>query len=398
MAAKIIEASNDLNFEEICDSAMMAILVFNAESMSLLYLNRLAIETLEMNEADLKGFYLEKLYPQSHHSKARAFAEEFIQDSGFYQDMQMKRMNGINFIANLGVSKIHEGKILLLMFQDVSFQKKLQREVQVKQQELMRSYTEILEQNAELQSLSEAKDKLITLSTHELRTPLSAIIAMTESLSLGVIEDKEELDSYHQDINREAQSLMGILNGMLDLLKLTTKKMPFFVWEHSLFEALEEEIVYFSEKLDAKNIKLVKMYSNENASAYFDKIRFRQVIRAVIDNAIKFSPENTEISISLRSNEEFCSIGIKDEGPGVPKENHAHIFEEFTTLGDIDTHSKGAGISLSIAKLSIEQMGGKIELISENKQGCLFILQIPRTRVLADEMYDEENPYEDIEF
>lgn len=398
MAAKIIESTNDLNFEEICDSAMMAIIVFNAENMSLIYLNRLAMETLELNESDLNGFYLEKLYPQSSNAKARSFAEEFIQDTGFYQDMLMKRMNGINFIANLGVSKIQNGKTLLLMFQDVSFQKKLQREVQVKQQELMRSYTEILDQNAELQSLSEAKDKLITLSTHELRTPLSAIVAMTESLSLGVIDEQEVIQSYHKDINREAQNLMGILNGMLDLLKLTTKKMPFFIWEHSLNQAIEEQLEQFASKLESKNITINKSFNDEEHQACFDTIRLGQTLYALIDNAIKFSPKNSEISISIQSNDDVCNIGIKDQGPGVPEENQSYIFEEFTTLGDIDSHSKGAGISLSIAKLSIEQMGGSIHLKSEKDQGSLFSLEIPKKRILDEELYQEENPYADIEF
>lgn len=398
MAARAIDGQQSLNFEEICDAAMMSIMVFDVDSMALLYLNRLALETLEISEHNLGEFYLEKLYPERVNQKARYFAEDFIRDTGFYQDMMMRRMNGVNFIANLGVSKLHEGKVLLLMFQDVTFQKKLQREVQVKQQELMRSYAEILEQNAELQSLSEAKDKLITLSSHELRTPLSAILAMTESLSLGVVEEPEELAAYHRDIHHEAKNLMSILNGMLDILKLTTKKMPFFIWQHDLQSCTEECIEELRPSLESRASHIVCNWQGEK-KAYFDRVRLRPVLLALIDNAIKFSPEGSEIRIGSYEEGDFLLLEVCDQGPGIPETAREKIFEEFVTLGDIDTHSKGAGLSLAIAKYSIEQMGGHISVQARpDGPGACFVVQLPKTRVLPEEMYSEENPYEDIDF
>ena len=391
--------NNKLNFEEICDASMMAIMVYHNESRQPVYINRLATETLEIPpESDsLNEVFLERLYPDENSSKARCFGPTFIQDAGFYQDIMMRRLNGINFIANLGVRYIHEGEYLMLMFQDVTFQKKLQREVQVKQQELMRSYTEILEQNAELQTLSDAKDKLITLSSHELRTPLSAIIAMTETLAMGIIEEEEERASYYNDIHREGKSLMQILNDMLELLKLTTNKMPYFIWERDLCPCVETAVEKIAPKWEHKNIRLDKKES-EHLKAFIDNTKASWPIEKVLDNAFKYSPENTTITLECSETEKEVSIWISDEGPGIPDADKEKIFEEFTTLGDIDTHSKGAGLSLTIAKLICEQMGGSLKVQDNEPKGSKFQISFPKGKVLAEDMYCEENPYEDIEF
>lgn len=398
MAAKHIDDTHNLDFEEISDSSMMAILVYHKESMQPVYMNRLAMETLEFQEnGDMGELFIERLYPEEGSTRGRSFSSNFIHDAGFYQDIMMKKLNGTNFIANLGVRMIQEKDYLMLMFQDVTFQKKLQREVQVKQQELMRSYSEILEQNAELQTLSEAKDKLITLSSHELRTPLSAIIAMTETLELGVVEDPAEQQQYFTDIHREGKNLMHILNSMLDVLKFTTGKAPYFINENNLAEYVNSIMIQNQFMADEKEMS-ISYEGPEEALCYYDTTQLKKAIGGVVENAIKYSPEKTSVKIKLDNREKIVRLSISDEGPGIPEEYHEKIFEEFTTLGDIDTHSKGAGLSLTIAKLSTEQQGGKIYIDPEYSPGTSFILEIPKEKILDDDLYSDINPYEDIEF
>lgn len=399
MAAKHIDDSHTLDFEEISDSSMMAILVYHQESMQPIYMNRLAIETLEFgDQAEMAELYIERLYPDEGKTRGRSFSSNFIHDAGFYQDIMMKKLNGNNFIANLGVRLLQDSQYLMLMFQDVTFQKKLQREVQVKQQELMRSYTEILEQNAELQTLSEAKDKLITLSSHELRTPLSAIIAMTETLELGVIEDPEEQKQYFTDIHREGNNLMNILNSMLDVLKFTTGKAPYFINENSMTEYLSDLIPNFHSLADTKSMKIAVEIPEDDVKCYFDTTQLKKAFQAVIENAIKFSPNETHVRIRISNIEKFVRVEVIDQGPGIPEDFRDKIFDEFTTGGDIDTHSKGAGLSLTIAKLSTEQQGGKIYIDPEHTNGTSFIIEIPKEKILDEDLYSDINPYEDIEF
>lgn len=398
MAAKHIDDIHELNFEEITDSSMMAIVVYHEESMQPVYMNRLAIETLELGENfAISDLIIEKLYPEQGSSRGRCFSGEYIHDAGFYQDIMMRRLNGYNFMANLGVRLIQNSEYLMLMFQDVTFQKKLQREVQVKQQELMRSYTEILEQNAELQTLSEAKDKLITLSSHELRTPLSAIIAMTETLSLGVVDDKDEIQKYHEDIHSESKNLMHILNSMLEVLKLTTGKMPYFINENDLVTYTTEAITQMQDRFESAGVEITTDFP-EKAVAYIDTVRLKKSFEYIMDNSLKHCPKSEHFHVKIEQNEDFVKISFSDKGPGIPTDFHETIFDEFTTLGDIDTHSKGAGLSLTIAKLSTQQMGGKVYVNPDYKEGSEFIFEIPKTKVLDEELYSDFNPYEDIEF
>ncbi|MFK8138567.1 MAG: sensor histidine kinase [Bdellovibrionales bacterium] len=395
---KVKELDESINFEEVSNLSMMGIIVFAADTRQAVFLNPIAKETLEIPpELKMDSISLQSLYPVEARSKSRIFSEDFLQDGGFYQDIMLKRFNGINIIANLGVRFLSANNKIMIMFQDVTFQKKLQREVQVKQQELMRSYSEILAQNEELKNLSAAKDKLITLSSHELRTPLSAIIAMTETLSLGIVEDKSEIMTYYKDIHRESQSLMFILNNMLDLLKLKTGKMPFFISQKNVSSCFIDAIEDLHLVAEEKQVEL-KIKLPEELTAYIDKTRMKKPFQYIVGNAIQFTKENSSVVISAREDEEKVYIHVRDHGPGIPDDFSESIFEEFTTLGDIETHSKGAGLSLSIAKLTMVAHGGDLVLNPLAESGAEFIFEIPKEKVLDEEIYSDEDPFEDIEF
>lgn len=396
MAAKKLEINTTISFDEICDQAMMAIIIFDKDTQQAIYINQMAQETIELGDLELKDLELKNLFPENTRENARAFDDSFIQDAGFYQDLTIQKINHSHFIANMGIRFINNGKHLMLSFQDVSFQKKLQREVNVKQQELIRSFQEILEQNKELQSLSDAKDKLITLSTHELRTPLSAIIALSETLSMGILEDPKEQQKYTNDIHNEALHLMNILNNMLELLKLRTGKMPLYLEQTEVNEFINESIDKYKKQISRKSIEL-KIHNILPTLIYADKIALAKVFNHLISNAVKFNKEDGILEITSHADEDYFYVSIKDTGNGISEKYHDKIFEEFTTLGDIDTHSKGAGISLAVSKLNLEAIGGDLYINPKYINGCEFILKLPINKVCNEEMYGE-SPYANIEF
>ncbi len=377
-------------FKEICDQAMMAIAVFDKAKGSGLYANQLAIETLEMKaDEKFQTFQLEKLYTSTERPPYRNFNSEMIQFSGFYQDVLMRKSSGRDFIANAGVRIIHNDQYLVVMFQDVTFQKKLQREITVKQQALNQTLEEIMGQNEELKSLDAAKDKFITLSTHELRTPLSGIIASSESLKMGLLE-AEQIPEFAGSIYNEANHLMKIVNNILDLMKLNTGKMPLYVDQLNLSESIQESLALISPIAEKKQIEVSFSAPEEEITCYFDKSRVKQILQNLLENAVKFSPEKTKIEVKTLKEDEKIFVQILDEGPGIDSQQAKSLFQEFEVAADIQNHKSGSGLGLPIAKKLMLIMGGDLELIPQQDKGSCFQLWIPTQKVLSEDMYGSD--------
>lgn len=377
-------------FKAICDRALMAIIVFDSTSEISTYCNTLAFEALNIPDSEReKPLALSFLFPEKDRPPYKSFSRELLQDSGFFQDLVMQKNMGHYLIANVGIRILENGKYFLVMFQDVTFQKKLQREIKVKQTTLMQTLEEITRQNDELKSLDIAKNKFIQLSTHELRTPVSGILATADSLKNGLIGEKE-LPSFCDSIYNEALHLMKIVNNLLDITKLDSGNMPLYVGQYDLAAISTTEIEKLELKAKTKNIELLQNFP-EQAMAYIDKDRFIQVFTNVLDNAIKFSPMNSSVEITIHPmNEDKITVEIKDYGEGISKKHRNKIFSSFETTGDIETHHQGTGLGLPISKKLMEFMGGNLYFESEVNEYTSFFISAPTEKVLSEEKYNED--------
>ena len=127
-----------------------------------------------------------------------------------------------------------------------------------------------------------------------------------------------------------------------------------------------------------KEIRLITDPLPEAAAANLDPDAIRQALVNLLDNAIKFSPPGSEVKIRLLESDGW-QIEIADQGPGIPKEEHARIFEKFHRLGgELRRESQGTGIGLSLVKAVAEAHGGRIDLLSEPGAGSRFILILPK--------------------
>jgi len=227
---------------------------------------------------------------------------------------------------------------------------------------------------------SREKSLFLANMSHEIRVPMNGILGMVNLLlRTNLTSEQLELTSY---IKHSSDSLMMIINDILDLSKIEAGKM---LIEYSVFDLeklIKNVMAPFRFKLENKNIDL--NYNIDHRIPTFiksDYLRIQQVLRNLIGNAVKFTKEGlVELSISLlESTSDVYTIEfkVKDSGIGISSEKQADIFKEFTQAdGDIEREFGGTGLGLSICKQLVGMMNGVLKLESDYGKGSVFSFSI----------------------
>lgn len=402
-------------FEIIAQEAIMGIIAFGEEMKECLYINRLARELLEvpmqdetppLREGDsLIPLRADELFPtvDERAGLARPFSEDMLSREGLSQDVLLRKKNGHPMIANVGIKhvKFDDGiRAFLVMFQDITIQKKLQREVQSKQEEIHKAFNEILEQNKQLKELDHAKDKFIALTTHELRTPLAAIVATADVLELGLHESDTQRDELIHTIHEQGLHLMELINDILDFAKIRAGKMDYYVERVELAPLIAKLAANFDPMAAQARVTVEMRETPVPVSAapgagqrwgaihaYADVLRLKEIVNNVINNSIKYNRPGGRVTISIEEREGFARIIVSDTGPGIAPDKIKHVFNEFETVGNLARHHKGTGLGMPISKRLAQAMGGDLTLESEEGVGTSFFIDVPTQKVLAEECY-----------
>jgi signal transduction histidine kinase len=379
----------------IAQEAIMGIAAFSMETEACLYLNRLGAEILEVGqyESDTIPLKLEELMGQADRPGfARGFSRSLLDHEGLYQDVLMQKKNGYAFVTNTGVKRAFLGngqEVLILMFQDVTIQKKLQRDIQAKQDEINKAHAELLEQNRELLELDHAKDKFIALTSHELRTPLSAIVATAEVLVLQFYESPEQKEEFIKTIHEQGLQLMELVNDILDFAKIRAGKMDFCIEQLDLRPMVTSIKTNFDHMAAQSKVTFDVDAGDVEVLAYYDTLRIKEVINNVISNAIKYNKEGGTVTLRIeKSPEGFARIRCTDTGLGIPADKISAVFNEFETVGHVSKHHKGTGLGMPISKKLCQSMGGDLTLTSVDGVGSTFYIDIPVEKILDESMYN----------
>jgi signal transduction histidine kinase/CheY-like chemotaxis protein/HPt (histidine-containing phosphotransfer) domain-containing protein len=228
------------------------------------------------------------------------------------------------------------------------------------------------------QRADEAKSTFLANMSHEIRTPLNAIIGFSDLLS-----NSKQLANQNQKqadiINSSANSLLVIINDILDVSKIKSGNFNLTYEKSDIYFISEHVIELFSRRANEKNIKLVFDIDKE-VPLYIktDGLRLKQVLSNLISNAIKFTPEEGTVHISillekLEENIATLKFKIEDSGIGIKEEKLQSIFDPFIQL-DNNSNKKfsGTGLGLSISNHIINSLGSKIEVQSRINEGSIF--------------------------
>jgi len=256
-----------------------------------------------------------------------------------------------------------------------NFNKELKAQVAEKTQHLKKA-------NERLQSLNQLKDEFIAVTSHELRSPLTSIRGY---LSFLVEPDSlkdlpEDFREYVTRAYENTESLNRLVNNILDVSRLEMGRFELHLDETDIVKLSEDILKGVAVQAYEKRLKLelLNATGKEKFLIGLDSIRVSQVLRNLLDNAIKFSNRGSIITVELKTDGEFVSVFVTDRGVGIPKANLDQIFNKFIQVKNNSKHySGGAGLGLYIAKKIVELHGGKIEARCENGRGTTIQFTLP---------------------
>lgn len=223
---------------------------------------------------------------------------------------------------------------------------------------------------------SQAKSEFIANMSHEIKTPLNIIIGFSELLSSTKVETNKYL-KYLQNINNSGKHLLNLTNDIINISKIESGNFK-LNYEHIDVELLIIDVVN-SLKLtsDSKNIGINSELMPINI--YADKKILTQILYNLLNNAIKFTPENGRIKIKSQIEDDKLIISIEDTGIGIDTENLNVIFEKFKQVdASLERQQQGAGLGLAITKRLVELLNGSIHVDSVKGKGSRFWFILPK--------------------
>lgn len=390
MAPKINTNQLQALHQTIAEEAFMGFCTFDLITRQCVFLNKRARELLEVTDQDVEvELMLDEIFAVEPRGDIKTFNESLIAHEGLYQDILVRRTNSQTFFANVGIKRMNiDGQLLvLLMIQDMTVQKKLQKEIVAKQIEIKAAYEELLKQNRQLRELDIAKDRFVALTTHELRTPLSAMVASAEILHHKLYDTPEQLEEFITMIYEQGHHLVELVNDFLDFAKIQAGRMDFFIEQTSPAKLIESLAENFKSMAEMEKITILVQPLPSDLKCYFDELRLRQVLSNIVNNAIKYNRKGGQVSIRAEQSERHVKIFVTDTGLGIAADQIPKVFDEFETLGHVAQHHNGTGLGMPISRRLMEGMGGRLLVESTVGVGSTFWIEIPMDKVLAEEVY-----------
>lgn len=265
-------------------------------------------------------------------------------------------------------------------------------------------YSKILrEQMAELDKArkeaihaNKAKSEFLSNMSHDIRTPMNAIVGMT-AIATANIDDKQQVQNCLKKITLSSRHLLGLINDVLDMSKIESGKLTLNMDQISLREVMDSIVSIAQPQVRSKHQQFdvfIHDISTENVCC--DSVRLNQVLLNILGNALKFTPDGGLIQVSLYEEESPKGEGyvrthivVKDNGIGMTPEFKAKIFESFVREDSARVRrTEGSGLGMAITKYIVDTMGGTIEVESELGKGSEFhvTLDLQRAETPEEEM------------
>jgi signal transduction histidine kinase len=229
--------------------------------------------------------------------------------------------------------------------------------------------------------LAKLKSEFVSTVSHEFRTPLTSIRYLAELLQRGRIKEEGKKQQYYESITHESERLSRLIENILDFSKIEAGMKEYEFEETDVAEICRDVVSRFQEQVTPDESILESDIAEDLPRLYVDKEALPRALFNLLDNAVKYSGDSSNIKFRAWSDECKVFLEVEDMGIGIKKEDQERVFEKFYRSGDIQNSTiKGSGIGLTIVSHIVEAHGGEVVLESEPGIGTKVTLQVPIVR------------------
>lgn len=302
---------------------------------------------------------------------------DLLQKDNDIQQLQIKKQrNLLLFLAGIAFMITFLVSLITGM---ARYKKRLNLVLMEKNMQLELANKELVESERNLQRLNATKDKFFSIIAHDLKNPFNALLGFSETLNQNFKDlSREQIYTYIDIIKKSATNLYRLLENLLEWSRNQTGSIQYKPEKFRLEEVAETGINTVIANAERKNIT-IRTNIRPDLTAFADKNLISTVIRNLVNNAIKFTHNNGEITISATEKEKFIEFSVSDNGIGIEAGEQKKLFNlgyNITTVGTND--EKGTGLGLVLCKEFVEKSGGELRVESEAGAGSTFTFTIPK--------------------
>lgn len=236
-----------------------------------------------------------------------------------------------------------------------------------------------------LNDVEEKRRMFVSDASHELKTPLSGIKLVADSILQMDNLDKSVVDDFLTDMNNEVDRLTRIIDRLLKLTKMDTVTVEKQPTEKTAINPMVKEIMKRLRPIALKKRIKLELIEDDEAALVIDKDKMWEAVYNIIDNAIKYSDRHSKVTVSIKRAEDTLRISVSDSGIGIPQDEINAIFERFYRVDKARARETGGtGLGLAIALDAVKHHGGQIEVTSRENEGSTFtiVLKNPKENII----------------
>jgi PAS domain S-box-containing protein len=364
--------------EPVLDRAPCGFVSFGDDG-TMLDVNSTFAELLGYARVELEGWHLQKILPPGGRVFYNTHVFPLLKMHGTVEEIYiaLRTRKGVDLPVLMNAVRRERGGRTV---NDAVVMRMLQRH----------AYEEQLLQARRLaENAAAAKDKFLSMMSHDLRAPLTAITGLADLLRTGFhgpMPDDQRTEVEH--IRTAADELNRLLTDVLSFAQLDSGRVEVRTGVVPLRAAVERAELLMRVQLDEKSLTFV-CHCSDSEAVLADPDRLQQIFLNLLTNAVKFTPEGGTISVSSRTDESRVVISVRDTGVGIERDDLERIFQPFVQVdsGIELARGRGVGLGLAISRELVEAMGGRLTVDSTPGRGSVFMIDLPAARATAAEAH-----------